>query len=101
LLADKLDEVGGGQAFDVDMVEVSVKNTGIGISPDDQKKLFQPFIQVDDALSRKFEGTGLGHLQSHREIARWKALGEKQTWQGQHLQLHNPDMREGDRLSQS
>jgi PAS domain S-box-containing protein len=38
----------------------AVKDTGIGIAPENIAKLFQPFIQIDSALNRKFEGTGLG-----------------------------------------
>jgi len=39
---------------------ISVTDTGIGIAPHDQTRLFQPFIQVDSSLSRHYEGTGLG-----------------------------------------
>ena len=39
---------------------VSVKDTGIGIKPEDQKKLFQSFQQVDGQRNRSIEGTGLG-----------------------------------------
>jgi PAS domain S-box-containing protein len=38
----------------------SIRDTGIGIASDDISKLFQPFIQVDSKLNRKYEGTGLG-----------------------------------------
>jgi signal transduction histidine kinase/CheY-like chemotaxis protein len=41
-------------------LQISITDTGIGISPENINKLFQPFIQVDSALNRKYEGTGLG-----------------------------------------
>jgi len=41
-------------------VRVSVSDTGIGISPDDQKKLFTKFYRVDSSLTRSIGGTGLG-----------------------------------------
>ncbi|PKQ09177.1 MAG: hypothetical protein CVT73_04010 [Alphaproteobacteria bacterium HGW-Alphaproteobacteria-12] len=42
-----------------DMV-LSVKDTGIGVNASDIKRIFEPFIQVEDALSRTQPGTGLG-----------------------------------------
>ena len=41
-------------------IKLSVMDTGIGISPKMQHKLFQPFMQIDGDLNRQYEGTGLG-----------------------------------------
>lgn len=41
-------------------VIISVQDTGIGIDPTQQHKLFRPFVMVDGTTTRKFEGTGLG-----------------------------------------
>jgi two-component system, sensor histidine kinase and response regulator len=43
-----------------DEVEVRVRDTGIGISPEGMQTLFLPFRQVDSGTTRKYEGTGLG-----------------------------------------
>ncbi|MEO8384325.1 MAG: ATP-binding protein [Betaproteobacteria bacterium] len=48
------------QAEHADQVRFSVKDTGIGISPDDQARLFQPFVQAAGEASPRFGGTGLG-----------------------------------------
>ena len=42
------------------VLRFEVADTGIGLTADEIKKLFQPFVQVDTSSSRKFGGTGLG-----------------------------------------
>ena len=37
-----------------------VRDTGIGIAPDDIDRVFEPFSQLDGAFSRRFQGAGLG-----------------------------------------
>ncbi|WP_187329318.1 hybrid sensor histidine kinase/response regulator [Halomicronema hongdechloris] len=41
-------------------LRISVIDSGIGIAPEDLGKIFQPFIQIDSALNRRYTGTGLG-----------------------------------------
>ena len=41
-------------------IQVSVSDTGIGLNPADQKRIFQAFEQLDSSFSRQEQGTGLG-----------------------------------------
>ncbi|MDQ2101029.1 MAG: response regulator, partial [Tychonema bourrellyi B0820] len=41
-------------------LRIAVIDTGIGIASEHINKLFQPFIQIDGALNRQYQGTGLG-----------------------------------------
>ncbi len=61
-LANARNDIGEGARNDIlgDFIEISVADTGIGISPDDQKRLFKPFQQLDTVYSKRFPGTGLG-----------------------------------------
>jgi len=42
------------------VLRISVADTGIGIRPEDLRKLFQPFRQIDTGMTRSYDGTGLG-----------------------------------------
>lgn len=50
------------------MTEVCVTDTGEGIKPEDQSKIFEAFMQADTTSTRRFEGTGLG-LHLSRKLA--------------------------------
>ncbi|MGE0861941.1 MAG: PAS domain S-box protein [Gammaproteobacteria bacterium] len=43
-----------------DTVRLSVKDTGIGVTPEDQQRLFEPYEQAHGAIPRMYGGTGLG-----------------------------------------
>lgn len=53
-IASKPDDVGRM------MTRFCVRDSGIGISKAQRAKLFQPYIQADDTINRKYGGTGLG-----------------------------------------
>jgi len=44
----------------IEKIIFSVKDTGIGLTPDEVSKIFDPFTQADSSTTRKYGGTGLG-----------------------------------------
>lgn len=56
------------------LLSFSVSDSGIGIPPEMLERLFQPFNQLDDSISRRFGGTGLGLVISNDLL---KLMGSK------------------------
>ena len=66
---------------------IAVKDSGIGMSPEQLARLFQPFVQADPSATRKYGGTGLGLVITRRlaralggDVAVESALGEGSTF---------------------
>jgi signal transduction histidine kinase len=55
-LESRLEGATSHEAF----VQFSVEDTGIGVAPADQERIFEPFTQVDSSAARRYTGTGLG-----------------------------------------
>lgn len=58
-----------GRSSDARRVVVDVKDTGIGLSADQRRTLFEPFVQADESIGRRFGGSGLGLALSKRFAA--------------------------------
>jgi two-component system sensor histidine kinase/response regulator len=68
-------------------LEVSVRDSGIGIAPENQARIFEAFTQAESSTTRRFGGTGLGLVISTRlirlmggELELSSALGEGSTF---------------------
>lgn len=49
-------------------LQLSVRDTGIGIRPEDCKKLFRPFVQLENPYTKQYAGTGLGLALARRIV---------------------------------
>ncbi len=53
-------KIDSGDSHSTSWIVVTVQDTGVGIDPAQQHKLFRPFVMVDGTTTRKYGGTGLG-----------------------------------------
>jgi adenylate cyclase len=62
-------------------VNIYVRDSGNGIKPEDQKKLFEVFGQIEDSTTREYEGTGLGLALAKSLAQEMEAsVGVESTW---------------------
>ena len=64
---------------DQQQLVIDVQDSGIGMSPDFQERLFRPFEQVDASTTRRFGGTGLGLAITHQLVFLMKGQMEVQS----------------------
>lgn len=76
---------------DLCTLRFTVSDTGIGMTPEQMARLFEPFVQADDSMTRRFGGTGLGLFLS-RKLARLLegdvTLEESKYRQGSRFSIH-------------
>ncbi len=58
--------IGLGVHIENDRLNIQVKDSGVGVTAQQQKELFEPFTQADSSINRRFGGTGLGLSISQR-----------------------------------
>lgn len=66
IVAENTNNLSDNSGRKENQVLVKIEDTGIGIDPEQQDKLFQPFVMVDGTKTRKFGGNGLGLAISRR-----------------------------------
>lgn len=98
-----------GYSINEDEIEFFVKDTGIGIEPENQERIFDRFYQADISISRGFEGSGLGLAicKGFADLLNGKIRLESKPWTGSTFYLTLPlnkiikpeDMNENNRIT--
>ncbi len=96
--AVKFTPEGGSIGLDVivddnhNVIHFAVWDTGIGIAEEEMENLFQPFVQLDKGLSRRYQGTGLGLALVHKltELHGGGVTVESQVGQGSRFTVTLP-----------
>lgn len=96
--AIKFTEIGGEIQFSITLqpdqsqLSIHIQDNGIGIAPENIGKLFQPFVQLDSSLTRRFSGTGLGLALVRRivELHGGSVSVTSQLGEGSRFSIHLP-----------
>ncbi|WP_298013467.1 MHYT domain-containing protein [uncultured Castellaniella sp.] len=89
--AIKFTETGGVElhfAYEHGTVHAQIRDTGIGMSPDQIRAIFDPFTQADASISRRFGGTGLGTTIARQLVQSMGGRIEVQSAPGQGSTFH-------------
>lgn len=68
---------------ELDQIHIHIKDTGIGLLPEEIKKIFHPFSQADSSITRKYGGSGLGLVISRNIIDLHKGTITVESQKGQ------------------
>lgn len=89
------------QKTQIPVIVVEVSDSGIGMTPDQLQRVFEPFVQAEASIARRYGGTGLGLSMSRRlaEGLGGELLGFSEEGKGSRFVLTVPDLSEDFRES--
>ncbi len=72
------------------LLQIEVQDSGVGIAPDDQEKIFEPFVQVEQSNLQKGTGLGLAITRKFVELLGGKVWVTSQPGEGSNFQISIP-----------
>ncbi|QEC78419.1 response regulator [Mucilaginibacter ginsenosidivorax] len=78
----KIEEIAASAPLPGTMFRFSVRDTGIGIKPEKQDKIFEAFSQEDGSTTKKYGGTGLGLTISNKLLGLMDSKLQLESWPG-------------------